>query len=979
MKIQSVRGRLLASSILGSVVLTSAFAATPVFAQSADMVEEIVVTGSRIRRAEVNTEAPVTVVDQQTIVDRGFVQAGQVLNQITSMAVMVPQSDGSGSEAGDGRQYPNLFGLGTGRTLTLVNGRRFVTSSAGGDRVVDTNTIPTGLIERVDVVQAGGAAVYGSDAIAGVVNYVLKDSFEGVELDAQYGVSSRGDYSQPALRGTFGKNFAEGRGNVAVNVEWSKSDPLYDYDRPRSRLGRLTVTNPANTGPNDGIPALKEIFDARFWEFNANGVLFNSAPAPNARFLGYNGTPLQFNANGDLVPFNPGLIQAAPPFAEGGEGLRYGELASLYAGVERFNTNLIGHYDITDRIKLSGEFMYAKVRGRDPYNAVVSNTVLNPRGSGSAVIALNRDNPYLSDQARSILGAGGPPIFLSKFWTDLVPTRERVNTTETYRGLVSLDGDFDFADRNFYWSTSFSRAQSEGSSTGWGVDNVKFANAIEAVRNSAGNIVCGINADATTANDDWACGPINPFGQGTVGQQARGYVSVLTGEKFLNTQDNFLATLGGDLVELPAGAAKFSVAYEYRREEAKFSPYEADRLGLTGPGVPVESTSAAYHTNEFSAELLVPLIGGDFSVPLVRSLDVNGAYRRVNNSIAGKENIWSAGVQWGVVEGFSLRGSRSRNFRAPTLDQLFKPSRTALASTGNNPCDADRIAGGPNPAVRLANCQALFAANPGYGPLEGFQDPSENFSNALVTTGGNRDLRNEISDTTTYGFVFQPTFVPGLTVIFDRIEIDLTDGLSLFEPEQFMATCFDSVVMPADVCATFTRNEQGHVVTALETTYNAGQVTYRGEVYDINYRFPIGRYFDDRDLGELELGIQATHTSKHETSVTGFDLLREDGTTKIPEWVGRFDARYARGPFRATYQLQYLHDAKVDLSDTIEAKPVPDVKANVRHNVSAQYNFGAYTIRGGVTNLTDEEPSYPTRNYGDILGRQYYVGLNARF
>lgn len=988
MKFQSVRGRLLASSMMGGAALIAALAATPAFAQdSAEEVEEIVVTGSRIRRAEVATEAPVTIVDQQSIVDRGFVQAGQVLNQITSMTVMVPQSNGSGDSAGTGQQYPNLFGLGAGRTLTLVNGRRFVTSSSGGgrvvgvtggDRVVDTNVIPTGLIERVDVVQAGGAAVYGSDAIAGVVNYVLKDSFEGVELDAQYGISSRGDYPTPSLRGTFGKNFADDRGNIALNLEWSKTDPLYDYDRPRSRLGRLTVSNPANTGPNDGIPAVKEIFDSRFWEFNANGVLFNSAPAPVARFLGYGGAPLQFNANGDLVPYNPGTLQGVP-FASGGDGLAYGELAALYVGVERYNANLIGHYDITDRIKLSGEFLYAKVEGRDPYGEQASNTVLNPAGSGAAVIALSRSNPYLSAQARSILGAGGPPIFLSKWWSDLLPTRERVNTTETYRALVSLDGDFDYADRNFYWSASYSRAQAEGSSSGWGVDNARFANAINAVRNSSGAIVCGVNADASAANDDAACAPLNPFGVGNVSQAAQVYVTVPIGEDFLNTQDNFLATLGGDLFDLPAGKAKFSVAYEYRREEAKFSPFRADSLGLTGPGAPVVATSASYNTNEFSAELLAPLVGGDFTLPLVNSLDVNGAYRRVDNSIAGKEDIWSAGVQWGLVEGFSLRASRSRNFRAPTLDQMFKPTRVGLAAVGQDPCDADRINGGPNPAVRLANCQALFAANPGYGPLATFQDESENFTNAFVTTGGNRDLRNEISDTTTYGFVFQPTFVPGLTVIFDRIEIDLTDGLSEFLPEDFMATCYDSTSMPADVCGTFTRDAEGNVVTALSTTYNAGQVTYRGEVYDINYRFQVGRFFDDQDLGELELGVQATHTSKLETSVTGFDLLRTDGTTETPEWVARFDARYIRGPFRATYQLQYLDDAKVDLSDTIESKPVPNVKANIRHNVSAQYDFGDYRVRGGVTNLTDEDPSYPTRSYGDILGRQFYVGVTARF
>src|SRR5690606_38021608 len=151
--------------------------------------------------------------------------------------------------------------------------------------------------------------------------------------------------------------------------------------------------------------------------------------------------------------------------------------------------------------------------------------------------------------------------------------------------------------------------------------------------------------------------------------------------------------------------------------------------GLTGSGTVSGPSGGSYRTHEFSGEVLVPILGGDFTLPFAQSLEFDGAYRVVDNSIAGRENVWGAGLRWGVVDGVTVRVSRSRNFRAPTLNQLFAPSTTSLGSITRNPCDADRIATGPNPAVRRANCEALFAANPGWGPVEGFQDPGENFNN----------------------------------------------------------------------------------------------------------------------------------------------------------------------------------------------------------------------------------------------------------
>ncbi|WP_374469959.1 TonB-dependent receptor domain-containing protein [Phenylobacterium sp.] len=992
----SVRGRLLASSIMVGAGLLVSAAAAPAYAQDeGQAVDEIVVTGSRIRRAETTTEAPVAVLDAQAIVDRGFVQAGQALNEVTANMPQFAIAGGSGSAAGNGQQFPNLFGLGPGRTLTLVNGRRFVTTSAGsgagagaGERVVDTNIIPTGLIQRIDIAQAGGAAVYGSDAVAGVVNYILKEDFEGLELDAQYGISSREDYPQQSLRATGGRNFLDDRANVAVNLEWSKTRPLYDYDRPRSNLGRVTISNPANRGPSDGVPAVTENFDTRFVSFNANGVLFNPGPPFASSIYRVNGTPQQFSPDGQtLIPYSVGALlnNNVPPFTSGGDGQPYQELAALFAGVERWTCTVIGHYDLTDRIKLSGELLFARVETRDPYGNQASNTVLNNAASGSGPISVSRTNPYLSDAVRAVLGPAGAPLTLSKWWDDLLPTREQTYQTDTFRALVSLDGDFDFADRNFYWSLSFSHAEADGKTRGYGVYTARFNNAINAVRNSQGAIVCGVNADGTTANDDPACAPINPFGNGNVSQEARLYATSLIGQDYLNTQDDFLATIGGDLFNLPAGAVKFSAAYEHREEKAKFVPLTSLQRGLTGSQSPTLATGGGYNTEELSGEVLVPVLGGDVTLPFARAVELTGSYRFVDNSLAGKEDVWGVGGRWEVVEGFSVRASRSRNFRAPNLDQLLAPQRTVLANTGNDPCDADRIAGGPNPAVRRANCEALFAANPGYGPLATFQNQSENFSRALVTSGGNPDLRNEISKTWTYGFVFQPTFVPGLSIVADRVEVDLKDGLSNFTPASFMATCYDSVDQPEDICGTFTRDAQGNTATALSTTFNAGRMTFRGEVYNINYSFPIGRYFDDADLGELELNFEATRIEKYEISVTGVDRTRVDNTSSTtdfgpsPDFAGKFDARYRKGPLRLTYTVNYLSPVKATYTSTIEDVPVPHIKENWRHNVSGSYDFGAYTLRAGVTNLTDEQPSYPTRTYGDILGRRYFVGVNARF
>jgi iron complex outermembrane recepter protein len=1034
--------KLLTTTLLGAALATAApaFAQTPQAAAQPETIPQsdqgpsdttrVIVTGSRIPRTgtDTTTAAPVTVVDSQDLTDRGFVQAGDALNEVTNIPPSRPVGGFDGSGPGLGTQYPSLFNLGPGRTLTLVNGRRYVSSSGLGENLVDTNSIPTGLLDRIEIVQGGGAAIYGSDAIAGVVNYILKDNFTGLQADAQFGDSERKDYPSQNARITWGADLG-GRGNIAANLEWSKTAALWTTDRPEWTSVSITQTNPANTSNTDGIPAVTYIPDPRFWEFNFNGILF-APPDPAGGSCGnfplrcfittnglrYNqfnpagGIPAQFSNDGQtLVGYNPGtFISPGPsiPTSSGGQGFPFTQLNALTSPVERLSFNVLNHFDISDHIKFSSELLFASTEGSNPQGTPPSNSVLNSAATGSGAIAIRADNPYLTASARqtivtylnsnpSLFGpnsgfgwqGGAPiPVSLSKIWYDLVPDNSQVRESNTYRIAAALDGDFDAWGRSFTWQLSASQSGSDTSIRSWDVWAARFARAID-TRTFNGSPACAVNANVSTTDDDPACAPLNPFGIGNVSAAARDYVSIEVGQNTENVANDYLASLGGSLFALPAGDVGFNIAYEHREENARFTPTNATRLGLGRGATPVVGQEADYHTNEYSAEVLVPLIGGDFSFPLVKAVELNAAYRFVDNSIAGEEDVWGTGLRWDVIDGLLFRASRSRNFRAPTLNQLFAPSTTGLAAIGQDPCDADRIAQGPAPAVRAANCLALFQANPGYGTgataaarLASFQDPAENFPNTLITTGGNSSLRNEISDTTSFGVVFQPTFVPGLTLVADRIEVDLADGLSAFTPASFLATCFDSSPQPADICAISTRDAAGTVITSRTTTFNAGLVKYRGEIYNANYQFDIADLIRGADLGRLEFALEATHNDLLETSVTGFDRSRTSDTIATPDWVYRFDTRYDVGPVRLAYTVNYRPAELRAENASIETSPTPVVDANWLHSLSARYDVNDnLSLRAGIQNLTDEGPSFSTTTYGDILGRRFFIGLTANY
>jgi outer membrane receptor protein involved in Fe transport len=986
--------------------------------------EQIVVTGSRIRgSSDTKAAAPVAQLDAKIISQKGYAQVGDLLKELPSnstLPVLQPSSQGTNFSATSGassnsvigQDYPNLFSLGPQRTLSLLNGRRLPSTSNGLElEATDSNIIPTGLLERVDVVQGGGASVYGSGAIAGVVNYIFRQNYSGLDLQAQYRAATRGGYEGPILRATAGLNFGRGRGNVAGELDYSKTSALTNADRWGlfPRIGSLTgiIPNPAPGAGTNGIPAT--IFTDQFTHVLVaqNGVVLNSPTTllPN-QAPQINGLNITIDSSGNIVPQDMGVPSLSPGTLVGGgdEIGSFPYIQSLYAAVERKVANLIGHYDLTDHVKVYGEFVGARVKTTDPkYDTLVTTYqptyCFFPR---LCPIPFTRDNAYLSAatvaqlSALSPAFASGQPLYLSKaFINQDSKYSDRRFTTETLRGLIGLSGDFTAIKRHFFWDVAYSRSRVKQTPDAFHMAFPNFTNARNAVRNSAGQIVCAINNPVVT---DPACVPINIFGRAPLDPAAEAYIYRPSGGVVvnsigaaLNKQQDLLATLSGDLVPLPGGDAKFSVSYERRKESASFTPFPGDEAAIFAVGAPVHPASGHYSTNEFAAEINVPLLGHSFSLPLVQSFDFHGSYRYVDNSLAGKNSVWGAEVRWGVGGGLQLRGTRSRNFRAPTIAQVAAPTTLSFGSVNPNPCNRTAVAAGPAPATRAANGLTLFTNNPTFGlnllPVGVPNTPQNRLANFLqggvatvqVQGGGNPDLTNEVSDTTTLGAVYQPTFVPGLSISADVLRLKLKGALVLFSPTDFANACFDATPQPAVFCDRLSFDANGNVSRSAQQTVNAGSFKMRAQIFNVDYRLPLNR-LSAHLAGTLNLVVQATHNSL-QTITVGGTTTRTDGTIALPKWSARFDARYRNGPFGLFYSMRYLPSSLLSRTATVEnsINGITRVDANMTHDIAAEYTFrDRYTLRLGVNNVFDRMPSYPTINYGSIIGRTVFASIELR-
>jgi outer membrane receptor protein involved in Fe transport len=681
------------------------------------------------------------------------------------------------------------------RTLTLVNGRRFVArnvssifSGAGAGGQVDLNAIPTALVARVDEVQATGGAVYGSDAVAGVINIITETEYEGLELNGEYGLSEQGDADNYRARITAGRNFLGDRVNLAGSYEYAETKALAFTDREVTARQIAFANNPENTGPADGIPGSILIQNRRIPETtqgglpfrsNAAGTAANANVSPGTGFItipGPNGTrvPAQFGPNGELVPYNPGTFFQSS-IASGGDGLNLAELSSLQSPVKRHVGTLFGRFDLTDNLRLSGELFLNNTQASEPFNQPIYNAPLF--GGTSSSLRFSTANPLLTAQARAALLAQPTPLvadpaspgdrifFLSRASTDIGNNQTEAES-DTYRGVLNLEGDFTVLNRDFFWNVAANHGVTSGTFQSPNIVQTRFLEAIDVIRDTNGAPVCrSVTARAA------GCAPLDLFGFGRPSQAALNYVQVQFASEFEIKQTTYEANFGGSLLTLPAGDLDFNIGYEYRKEESSFDPNDPQETGV-GRSAPITGLSGQYDTNEYYAEASVPVFGGDFSFLGARRLEFDGSYRTIENSQSGKDEAWSYGVRYYPIEDLLIRGTRSRSFRNPAITELFTPLATSFFTATTRATAQHRhwSKSGRAPSQLPSGLHALG--------LPQLQSDVERAGGDVQADLRNLDLQNEVADQYTWASSISRTLRQVSRFSIDYIDIELTQGIS---------------------------------------------------------------------------------------------------------------------------------------------------------------------------------------------------------
>jgi len=970
---------------------------------------EVVVTGSRIPRADLGSIQPVGTVTGVELQERAITNLADAVNQLPSTGAGITPIGGQNG-FGVGHNYIDLLSLGSNRTLTLVNGQRFVGDNASnffgieGGNQVDLNSLPTLFVDHIDNILATGAAVYGSDAIAGVVNIVMKKRYVGAEISTSYGFSDyNGDAPHYNVEAAVGHDFLDGKLNVAIDFQYDRTNSLTDADRPWTASQYGFVPNPANPNQDILVP------NARFsgvtqggLPFDLNGNLIN-LPGTN--------TPAQFAKNGNLVAFNPGTIYnyLIGGTSGGGDSLNLAPDTSLQTPLTRYVGDFIASYDITPHVHFSTNILYSDAEAIEEanqpnYSAVAFGvaSAYNNVQAGQGIL-ISPQNAFLTPQAQQVLAANGIGDFYLSRANDDIANAPITSTVKTFNAQATLDGDFRALNRTFNWSVALEHGASWSDyvqsnfvfgNPAIGVAD-RFGYALDSITGASGQPQCRITAmNPGSTNPDIAnCVPFNPFGVSNNSKAALAYVTAPFGDKAENTQDDFVLNLSTSLVRLPAGDLKVSGGFEYRRNKDSFTPDAASAEGI-GYSVPINASLAAYDTREWFTEVVIPILGPGFNFPGAYKFELEGAYRSVNNSIAGDNEAWSFGGRFSPIPDITFRGSRSNTFRAPSLQELFSP-QTSLYDFGSDPCEADNINSGPNPKVRAANCAKAFAALG--ANLANFTSSQVSLFTLQGTGGGNVDLKNEIGESYTYGFQLQPRFLPGLTTSIDYVNVQITNAIEEFGVGNYLEECYDSPSYPNQFCSHFQRDSTGQIINGsiVDGFVNAGFVHYASLNYSIDYNrrisdLPLVQYFhlipSTVDLGRIGLQWDATNLRRYisSTSGLGFDDIDSAGTVGYPRWRWRATASYTNGPFYGSWTAHYIGPSAYNLTYTTANRVPLTVREDTTYDLALAYKLRpTLTVRFNVNNIFNKAPPLGATtaigNYYDYIGRYYTIGLNGKF
>jgi iron complex outermembrane recepter protein len=990
--------------------------------------ETLVVTGSRIPRANFDTAQPAVVISGEQIEQRGYTNLADALEELPAFGVpgSSPVGAGQGGAFGSGQNFINFFGLGDQRTLTVVNGRRFVTSntasifgpSAGGPGgQVDFNVLPTLLVDRIETIAVGGAPIYGSDAIAGTVNVILKRNFEGLQLDGQASVSERGDAQDYRLRGAYGRNFADGRGNFAVSVEFNQTEGLDFESRPGRNLNRFFTEPLDPNSPFDQvligdrrIPSI-----ARFGIPQVSDAFIVLSPGQAEEFGGFQigvtdaaGNPLVFAENGELVPLDFGEQTGNLINFNGGNGFVLP--GNLLSPTRRVIAVGLGQYEITDGIRLFGEAWYSNSKGTNFRDQPEYNTrlfALAGEPAGNFILSVN--NPFLSPTARAIIqqnlltspfAESTDTFFLGRANTDLISGRAS-STIELQRYVLGVDGTFGAFGRDLTFELvgNYGRSTTEG--RGRAIIQQNLENALNAVLVN-GQIVCAPGAvNAPVPSISSTCAPLNPFGA-NISQAASDYVTAITDPTAENEQFVATASVSGTLFDIWGGGVGFALGVEHREESADFEPgtyfagapdpdplTDADGDGIAdndrvsfGQGAVIQPVSGQFNTDEVFGELTIPLIGRDQNIPLIYSLELNGAFRYIDHSLAGGDPTYTLGATWQPIRDITFRGNYTRSVRSPAITEYFNPLSTTFL-TANDPCDARFLNGGPDPATRQANCAAA-------GLAPDFESSIVDFT-SQGTLAGNPNLANEKADAWTVGAIIRPRFLPNFTLAVDWVDIELKDAVVQLQPEDLLEACYDSPDFPnvisasgTNLCQAVPRDANGQVTTFAAGFENAASLKFEGLIAELAWR--IATPF----LGEtssINLGLNYLYNHELQQRVGLGDVLTLNTSIGYSEHQGTANVTYKNEGLSWQWQFQYIGEALNDPDLPDNAFDFPEVEDVMFVNTSLSYDVNdRFRLTLIVDNVFDTRQPFPvpanggTVTYFDgIRGRYFRVGARAKF
>ncbi len=1017
--------------------------------EEAEELDAVVVTGSRIRRAGFDTLEPAVTVGEEYIKTRALTNVADALNEIPGFGAGVTPEGGQNA-FGANVNFVNRFGLGTARTLTLVNGRRFVTSNpltqftgAAPGGQVDLNAVPSQLIDRVENLAVGGAPTYGSDAIAGTVNVILKTDYEGAEIASTYGLTDFSGNERFNLNGIWGKNFADGRGNMTFSASYDKSDGVLQSERDLFRRTLLNTTNPRDTvaasqpgrtlndgrvfgtpfninnNPStnplcsspaaaaavgatcyDGIPDAVLIRDRRIYALTFGGVVLPATGAlnqANGLLRGFGAdsrTYLQFDRNGNLVSYDPGIPFNATD-ASGGDGLNLAETGQIISDLERQTLNATGHFQLTDSMRLFWEGTYFSSESAEIVDQPVFNatTFGGPTGTAgiSGAIVFSATDPRLTPQARARRAELGQTSFrLSRASRDLVINN---SSNESYiaRGVVGLDGEFEALDRSFYWETSVNYGVNKADNFQNVLNQQNFINAINVRTDANGRIVCdpaGTIVAVVAPRADANCVPLDIFGEGRASAAARDYVTGQAVTKTQQEQTIFNANMGFAAFETWAGTVDMNVGYEYREEDGEFNPNEFQIAGL-GRSVAFFPLSEGYHTNEFFGEAIVPLVSPDWDFVGLKKFDLTLKGRRVDNTVNGEFDTWTVGFQYRPFDTFEIRGNKTRSLRAPAIVELFLPVSSSFAAFPD-PCDSRNINGGTRPATRRANCEALFRS------LNITQPFTSNAVSATVpqVSSGDPNLQNEQSDAKTIGFVWQPEVIDGLRVAMDYYEINITNVIANLGAAAIATGCYDNLSFNAadprngnSFCSRINRDASGQLVETIGANgvrtpalragfVNGGFLDFQGISMDALYNWEIS------DSDSLQFTFIGFNTDKLANSTNAIVTDVIDGEIGTSERQYQFGVGWVHNNWGVQAQANYLGSAVFDVNNIESVRDQLRVPSYKNYNLSGYYQVNDnLALRAAITNVTDKEPPFGTVGIGtyDILGRRYAVTAEYRF